>query len=198
MVLWWNVPFGFQVNEIYHEESLGVHINVVLVRMIMLGYAKVSAQFYVTHLFLESVWKRGCSQWEREKQEIRFNSLWCFVSCIIWRSNWKCLWNSRMNWNKKENSVFQPLRVPIMCTAICCLCTGEGSDPGTTPQWREGTEISHFCFSVITAATETRIPQSHSSQHSTLFWKFSRLLIIQWQSHNGNNAPHLVIIISVI
>lgn len=45
MVLWQNVPFGFQVNEIYHEESLGVHINVVLVRMIMLGYAKVSSQF---------------------------------------------------------------------------------------------------------------------------------------------------------
>lgn len=33
-----------QVNEIYHDESLGVHINVVLVRMIMLGYAKVSQQ----------------------------------------------------------------------------------------------------------------------------------------------------------
>ncbi|KAF3695405.1 A disintegrin and metalloproteinase with thrombospondin motifs 3 [Channa argus] len=29
-----------RVNEIYHDESLGVHINVVLVRMIMLGYAK--------------------------------------------------------------------------------------------------------------------------------------------------------------
>ncbi|KAM3867828.1 A disintegrin and metalloproteinase with thrombospondin motifs 3 [Diretmus argenteus] len=28
------------VNEIYHDESLGDHINVVLVRMIMLGYAK--------------------------------------------------------------------------------------------------------------------------------------------------------------
>uniref|UniRef100_A0A665WDZ1 ADAM metallopeptidase with thrombospondin type 1 motif, 3 n=1 Tax=Echeneis naucrates TaxID=173247 RepID=A0A665WDZ1_ECHNA len=28
------------VNEIYHDESLGAHINVVLVRMIMLGYAK--------------------------------------------------------------------------------------------------------------------------------------------------------------
>ncbi|XP_072858197.2 A disintegrin and metalloproteinase with thrombospondin motifs 3 [Pogona vitticeps] len=28
------------VNEIYHDESLGVHINVVLVRMMMLGYAK--------------------------------------------------------------------------------------------------------------------------------------------------------------
>ncbi|XP_044284884.1 A disintegrin and metalloproteinase with thrombospondin motifs 3 [Varanus komodoensis] len=28
------------VNEIYHDESLGVHINVVLVRMILLGYAK--------------------------------------------------------------------------------------------------------------------------------------------------------------
>ncbi|XP_053317615.1 A disintegrin and metalloproteinase with thrombospondin motifs 3 [Spea bombifrons] len=28
------------VNEIYHDDSIGVHINVVLVRMIMLGYAK--------------------------------------------------------------------------------------------------------------------------------------------------------------
>ncbi|KAM6965444.1 A disintegrin and metalloproteinase with thrombospondin motifs 3 [Aplochiton taeniatus] len=28
------------VNEIYHDDSLGVHVNVVLVRMIMLGYAK--------------------------------------------------------------------------------------------------------------------------------------------------------------
>ncbi|XP_026258371.2 A disintegrin and metalloproteinase with thrombospondin motifs 3 isoform X1 [Urocitellus parryii] len=28
------------VNEIYHDESLGVHMNVALVRMIMLGYAK--------------------------------------------------------------------------------------------------------------------------------------------------------------
>ncbi|XP_065541313.1 A disintegrin and metalloproteinase with thrombospondin motifs 3 isoform X1 [Lathamus discolor] len=28
------------VNEIYHDESLGIHINVMLVRMIMLGYAK--------------------------------------------------------------------------------------------------------------------------------------------------------------
>ncbi|XP_062307165.1 A disintegrin and metalloproteinase with thrombospondin motifs 3 isoform X2 [Osmerus eperlanus] len=28
------------VNEIYHDDSLGIHINVVLVRMIMLGYAK--------------------------------------------------------------------------------------------------------------------------------------------------------------
>nr|XP_045017115.1 A disintegrin and metalloproteinase with thrombospondin motifs 3 isoform X3 [Jaculus jaculus] len=28
------------VNEIYHDESLGVHINVVLVRMVMLGYTK--------------------------------------------------------------------------------------------------------------------------------------------------------------
>lgn len=32
------------MNEIYHDESLGVHINVVLVRMIMLGYAKVSGR----------------------------------------------------------------------------------------------------------------------------------------------------------
>uniref|UniRef100_A0A670ZSG1 ADAM metallopeptidase with thrombospondin type 1 motif 3 n=1 Tax=Pseudonaja textilis TaxID=8673 RepID=A0A670ZSG1_PSETE len=28
------------VNEIYHDESLGVHINVVLIRMMMLGYTK--------------------------------------------------------------------------------------------------------------------------------------------------------------
>ncbi|ETE59697.1 A disintegrin and metalloproteinase with thrombospondin motifs 3, partial [Ophiophagus hannah] len=31
-----------RVNEIYHDESLGVHINVVLVRMMMLAYTKVS------------------------------------------------------------------------------------------------------------------------------------------------------------
>lgn len=44
-----------QVNEIYHDESLGVHINVVLVRMIMLGYAKVSKppnQFFAFILFV--------------------------------------------------------------------------------------------------------------------------------------------------
>lgn len=33
----------FQVNEIYHDESLGAHINVVLVRIILLSYGKVSA-----------------------------------------------------------------------------------------------------------------------------------------------------------
>lgn len=44
------VPLAFQVNEIYHDESLGVHINVVLVRMIMLGYAKVSAAVPLTSL----------------------------------------------------------------------------------------------------------------------------------------------------
>lgn len=32
----------FQVNEIYHDESLGAHINVVLVRIILLSYGKVS------------------------------------------------------------------------------------------------------------------------------------------------------------
>jgi hypothetical protein len=32
----------FQVNEIYHDESLGAHINVVLVRIILLNYGKVS------------------------------------------------------------------------------------------------------------------------------------------------------------
>lgn len=31
----------FQVNEIYHDESLGAHINVVLVRIILLSHAKV-------------------------------------------------------------------------------------------------------------------------------------------------------------
>lgn len=31
-----------QVNEIYHDESLGAHINVVLVRIILLSYGKVS------------------------------------------------------------------------------------------------------------------------------------------------------------
>lgn len=118
------------------------------------------------------------------------------------RSNWKCLWNSWMSWNKTESSPSQwwlgalrqwwrqPLHMAIMCTAICCLCTGEGSDPGTTPQWGGGgANISRFCFSVITAAMERRIPQSLCSRRSiSLFWKCSHILIIQWYSHNGNNA----------
>lgn len=40
------------MNEIYHDESLGVHINVVLVRMIMLGYAKVSPRVLIQCFFL--------------------------------------------------------------------------------------------------------------------------------------------------
>lgn len=34
----------FQVNEIYHDDSLGAHINVVLVRIILLSHGKVSAR----------------------------------------------------------------------------------------------------------------------------------------------------------
>jgi len=34
--------FLLQVDEIYHDESLGVHINIVLVRMIMVGYRQVN------------------------------------------------------------------------------------------------------------------------------------------------------------
>lgn len=30
------------MDEIYHDESLGVHINIVLVRMIMVGYRQVN------------------------------------------------------------------------------------------------------------------------------------------------------------
>lgn len=33
---------SLQVNEIYHDQSLGANINVVLVRIIMLGSGKVS------------------------------------------------------------------------------------------------------------------------------------------------------------
>lgn len=33
--------FPFQVDEIYHDESLGTNINIVLVRMIMVGYRQV-------------------------------------------------------------------------------------------------------------------------------------------------------------
>ena len=35
-------PSPLQVDEIYHDESLGVHINIVLVRMIMVGYRQVN------------------------------------------------------------------------------------------------------------------------------------------------------------
>lgn len=64
----WKIPYHWwffqvfllfsQVNEIYHDESLGVHINVVLVRMIMLGYAKVSkplTQFFTFTFFVTIV-----------------------------------------------------------------------------------------------------------------------------------------------
>lgn len=33
---------SLQVNEIYHDESLGAHINIALVRLIMVGYRQVS------------------------------------------------------------------------------------------------------------------------------------------------------------
>lgn len=32
----------FKVDEIYHDESLGTNINIILVRMIMVGYRQVS------------------------------------------------------------------------------------------------------------------------------------------------------------
>lgn len=45
----WQIMYlSFQVDEIYHDESLGTNINVVLVRMIMVGYRQVS---YVTLFF---------------------------------------------------------------------------------------------------------------------------------------------------
>uniref|UniRef100_A0A672PEE4 ADAM metallopeptidase with thrombospondin type 1 motif 14 n=1 Tax=Sinocyclocheilus grahami TaxID=75366 RepID=A0A672PEE4_SINGR len=37
-----------QVDEIYHDESLGTNINIVLVRMILVGYRQVSASLNVT------------------------------------------------------------------------------------------------------------------------------------------------------
>lgn len=42
------LQFPFQVDEIYHDESLGTNINIVLVRMIMVGYRQVS---YVTDCY---------------------------------------------------------------------------------------------------------------------------------------------------
>lgn len=50
------------MNEIYHDESLGVHINVVLVRMIMLGYAKVS--FTIHHCLFVC-----CFEMENKKRQ---------------------------------------------------------------------------------------------------------------------------------
>ena len=34
--------FSWQVDEIYHDESLGTHINIALVRLIMVGYRQVT------------------------------------------------------------------------------------------------------------------------------------------------------------
>lgn len=33
---------SLQVDEIYHDESLGTHINIALVRLIMVGYRQVN------------------------------------------------------------------------------------------------------------------------------------------------------------
>lgn len=41
-----SVACDLQVNEIYHDQSLGAKINVVLVRIIMLGYGKVRPEAY--------------------------------------------------------------------------------------------------------------------------------------------------------
>lgn len=49
--------------------------------------------------------------------------------------------------------------------------------------------------SVTTASVWLQQPRKHESHESILlglFWKCFRILIIQWHSRNGNNAPHLV------
>lgn len=45
-----------QVNEIYHDESLGVHINIALVRLIMVGYRQVNPLVSRQSLGREGVW----------------------------------------------------------------------------------------------------------------------------------------------
>lgn len=50
----------FQVNEIYHDESLGAHINVVLVRIILLSHAKVSPPVQYT----SSLWNEWGLLWD--------------------------------------------------------------------------------------------------------------------------------------
>lgn len=47
----------FQVDEIYHDESLGTNINIVLVRMIMVGYRQVII-FYTFYMFytFKNIW----------------------------------------------------------------------------------------------------------------------------------------------
>lgn len=69
---------SFQVDEIYHDESLGTNINIVLVRMIMVGYRQVSFQIvvifymwkYILKLLLKQrylvqdwVWNQTYFQW---------------------------------------------------------------------------------------------------------------------------------------
>lgn len=41
------IPLPPQVDEIYHDESLGTNINIVLVRMIMVGYRQVRFHFII-------------------------------------------------------------------------------------------------------------------------------------------------------
>lgn len=43
------------MNEIYHDQSLGANINVVLVRIIMLGYGKVRANKAPVEMLIEII-----------------------------------------------------------------------------------------------------------------------------------------------
>lgn len=47
---------SLQVDEIYHDESLGAHVNIALVRLVMVGYRQVRP-----HLSAGGVWSEGRS-----------------------------------------------------------------------------------------------------------------------------------------
>lgn len=59
---------SFQVDEIYHDESLGTNINIVLVRMIMVGYRQVS---YATHC--RSFLRRSVTEEKNKRTEAENN-----------------------------------------------------------------------------------------------------------------------------
>lgn len=70
LTLFFPLCFGvwFQVNDIYHDSSLGAKINVVLVRIIMLGYGKVRPE--TTQVLLKS--QLRCSSWKVDASSLYF------------------------------------------------------------------------------------------------------------------------------
>lgn len=71
---------SFQVDEIYHDESLGTNINIVLVRMIMVGYRQVSRVTYFVNVKRFQMNLGGECVFASSAPSVKTPVIWAFVS----------------------------------------------------------------------------------------------------------------------